>query len=50
MAEPILRIQCAGESALIVYLGEHSSPAVSARVQALGERPCGRCSVSGWST
>lgn len=33
-----LRIHCAGESALIVYLGEHSSPAVSARVQALGER------------
>ena len=31
------RIQCAGESALIVYLGTESSPAVAAKVQALGD-------------
>ncbi|WP_439100978.1 5-oxoprolinase subunit PxpB [Congregibacter sp.] len=32
-----LRIECAGEAALIVYLGDESSPAVAARVQALGD-------------
>jgi KipI family sensor histidine kinase inhibitor len=32
-----LRIHCAGEAALIVYLGDSSSPEVSARVQALGD-------------
>ncbi|MFT4769020.1 MAG: KipI family sensor histidine kinase inhibitor [Glaciecola sp.] len=31
------RIQCAGEAALIVYLGTESSPEVAARVQALGD-------------
>ncbi len=31
------QLHIAGESALIVYLGEQSSPEVSARVQALGE-------------
>jgi KipI family sensor histidine kinase inhibitor len=36
MAED-LRIHCAGEAALIAYLGETSSPEVSARVQALGD-------------
>lgn len=36
MTEPI-RIQCAGEAALIVYLGSESSPEVAARVQALGD-------------
>ena len=30
-------IHCAGESALMVYLGTQSSPQVAARVQALGE-------------
>jgi KipI family sensor histidine kinase inhibitor len=33
-----LRIGVAGEGALIVYLGEKSSPRVAARVQALGEK------------
>lgn len=33
-----LQIQIAGESAVIVYLGERSSPAVAARVQALGQK------------
>ncbi|MFK8041224.1 5-oxoprolinase subunit PxpB [Congregibacter sp.] len=32
-----LRIECAGEAGLIVYLGSESSPAVAARVQALGD-------------
>ncbi|MFT7287705.1 MAG: KipI family sensor histidine kinase inhibitor [Halieaceae bacterium] len=32
-----VRISCAGEAALIVYLGEESSPAISARVQQLAE-------------
>lgn len=33
----MLRIECAGESALIVYLGDENSPAVAAKVQALGD-------------
>lgn len=37
LTDQLTDIRCAGEAALIVYLGEKSSPAVAARVQALGD-------------